>query len=96
MIFKTTSGREVTIADFRTRKLDREYQEAVSDGLMVSNDGTMTPISAKNIQRANDILVLGMTGLSADELDNLSSTDYNEILMKIQEEEAKKAPAKKS
>lgn len=96
MIFKTTTGREVTIADFRTRKLDREYQEAVSDGLLVSTDGTMTPIPARNIQRANDILVTGMTGLTQDEIDNLSSDEYNEILATINEESAKKASAKKA
>lgn len=96
MQFTTTSGFSVQIKDFRTRKLDREYQEAVSDGLLVGADGTMTPIPAKNVQKANDILVAGMTGLSQEEIDSLSMADYNEILTKITEEEAKKSPAKKS
>lgn len=94
MKYTTKTGREITIAEFRTRKLDREYQEAVSDGLLVSTDGTMTPIPAKNIQRANDILVMGMTGLTQDEIDTLQSDEYNDILKTITEEEQKKSQAK--
>lgn len=96
MQFTTTSGRTVNIADFRTRKLDREFQEAVSDGLLVNTDGSMSPIPAKNVQRANDILVMGMTGLSQNEIDTMPTADFNEILAKINEEEVKKSPAKKS
>lgn len=90
MQFTTKKGFSVEIKDFRTRKLDREYQEAISEGLSVNSDGTMSAIPVKNLQKANDLLVMGMTGLTQDEIDNLSSEDYNEILAKITEENAKK------
>lgn len=96
MQFTTSTGKNIEIKDFHTRKLDREYQEAVSHGLLVSTDGTMTPIPASNIQKANDILVMGMTGMKQEEIDELSSVEYNEILAKINEEESKKSQAKKS
>lgn len=89
MQFKTTSGREFAIADFRTRKLDREYQEAVSEWVMVRPDW-IADFPAKNVQRANDILVMGMTGMSQESLDSLSSLEFNEILQEILGLEQKK------
>lgn len=96
MIFKTSNGREVTIADARTRKLDREYQEAISDGVMVSSNGGDMNFPAKNAQRANDILVMGMTGLSQDEIDALTSDEFNEVLTEILAIDQKKSQAKNS
>lgn len=90
MKFTTKSWKIFELKEARTRKLDREFQEAVSDGVKVSANGEISEISAKNVQKANDILVMGMTGLSQAEIDELTAEEFNEILAKINENEAKK------
>lgn len=90
MEFTTKSGYTVTIADFRTRKTDREYNEALMANTFVNADGTAR-LPAGNMQTANDILVRNMTGLSQTALDVLSMDDYNEILAQIQSDHEKKS-----
>lgn len=88
--FTTKSGKTFEIKA-RTRRVDREFQEAISDGIMVSPTGEISNISAKNVQKANDILVAGLTGLSQDEIDNLTAEEFNEILAEINKNDAKNA-----
>ncbi len=95
MQFKTKNGFSVEIADFRTRKLDKEYQNTITRGSTVGMDGNPN-FSLENIQEANEILVKGMTGLSQKEIDEMHADDFNEILGKITEEDQKKSLTKKS
>ena len=95
MSLTLTSGKVINLIEFRTRKVDREYQMALSDGVMVSSDGSAN-FPASNVQKANDTLVMGMTGLSQADLDSLSTEEYSEIMKAIEEQEEKKSQPKAS
>jgi hypothetical protein len=90
-----TSGRLVTLKDCKSRKIDRDYQMALADGVMVGQDGS-AQFPANNVQKANDALVMGMTGLSQADLDNLSVEDYSELQTAIEDQEQKKSQPKSS
>lgn len=55
-----STGTEIEIYDTRTRKIDRDYQMALSENVMVGSDG-LASFPASNVQKANDVLVIGMT-----------------------------------
>lgn len=95
MQFSTSSGLSVEIKEIRSRKVDREFQSAMSAGVVATMDGKME-FPAVNIQRANDVLVLWMTNLTEDQLnsDIFSSSDYDEILWEINKQSEKKNTAK--
>lgn len=97
MEFKTQSGRTITIHEFISRKIDRDYQMALSEGVTLDSNGRGV-FPAINVQKANDILVMGMTGLSAEELDSpeISKEDFNQILNIIQTQDQKKSQPKSS
>lgn len=89
------SGKVVNLIEYRTRKVDRDYQMALSENVMVGSDGSAN-FPASNVQKANDALVMGMTGLSQADLDNLSTEEYSEIMKAIETQEEKKSQAKAS
>ncbi len=96
MNITTLSGKEIEVKfnAFRTRKVDREYQMALSENVVIGTDG-QAKFPASNVQKANDVLVMGMTNLTQAELDDISAEDYNSILAKINEEDEKKSSTKK-
>ena len=94
MKISISTGIEIEINDTRTRKVDREYQMALSENVSVGSDG-LASFPASNVQKANDVLVMGMTGMSQKELDVLSIEDYDLILSTINSEYEKKSQAKK-
>lgn len=95
MVLTLVSGKEITLLDYRSRKVDREYQMALADGVMVGTDGS-AQFPANNVQKANDALVMGMTGLSQADLDSLSMDEYSEIQQAIETQEEKKSQPKVS
>lgn len=88
--FTTTSGKTFELKDFKTRKIDREYQEILSEGMMVTAGGEISNINPQNVQKANDYLIAQMAGLADEEIDNMNVDDYNEILATINKNDAKK------
>lgn len=93
MQFTTKSGKTYEIKDFKTRKIDREYQEIVSEGMRMTAGGEISNINPNNVQKANDYLIAQMVGLSQAEIDDMNADDYNEIIKKINKEDEKNAPA---
>lgn len=85
-----STGREITLRDSKSRKIDREYNEALAKDVMVGADGVQQ-FPAANMQRANDVLVAWMAGLNQKDLDNLDSSEFDEILAAIQEIDQKKS-----
>ena len=57
MDFKLQSGRTIIIKEFVSRKTDRDYQMALSEGVTLDSSGKGT-FPAINVQKANDVLVL--------------------------------------
>ena len=77
-----------------TRKIDREYNKLLMDGINIKVpelDINWEAIPEKeydsklisNMQTANDYLVVNMTWLSQDEVDDLSPEEYNQIITEI-------------
>lgn len=89
--FTTKSGKNFEIKEFKTRKIDREYQEIISEGMKITASGEVSNINPQNVQKANDYLISAMTGLSQNEIDEMNIEDYNEILAKINKNEEKNA-----
>lgn len=80
-----------------TRKIDREHNDILltNTDFWQNADGTMnTKIDAKQIGKANDYLVMAMTGMTQEALDQLEINEYNRILAEInairKEDEEKK------
>jgi len=75
--------REITIGN-RIRKIDREINRAMLDGVMIK-DAAMENFDfpANNIDKANEVSVRLLCGLSQEELDNLDGEDYQMILSEI-------------
>lgn len=77
-----------------TRKIDREYNKLLMDWINIKVpelDINWDAIPEKeydsklisNMQTANDYLVVNMTWLSQDEVDDLSIEDYNNIFNEV-------------
>lgn len=75
--------REITIGN-KTRKIAREINSAMLDGVIVK-DLSMESMDfpAKNIDKANEVSVRLLCGLSQEELDNIDETEYQMILSEI-------------
>ena len=78
--------KEVEIKNAYTRKIDREYSEIMFEWMTVTPQQLQTgnfQVSLENLQKANDYLIMQMTWLSQDELDEMTSADYNKLLEEI-------------
>lgn len=86
--------KEVEVSKIYTRKMDREFNEMCFQWMKVTpsqlTSGTFE-VDISNLQKANDYLIMQMTWLTQDELDGMSSEDYNKVL---QEVEKMKIPSK--
>lgn len=86
--------KEVEISKIYTRKIDREYSEIMFNWMTVTPQQLQTgsfQVSLENLQKANDYLIMQMTWLSPDELDEMTNEDYNTLLQEI---EKMKIPSK--
>lgn len=64
-----------------TRKIEREFNAILFDGSkMVDGNVETTP---QNVDRANDYLVMAIYWINQEELDNLTASDYKELLEKV-------------
>lgn len=79
--------KEVIFSEVYTRKIDREFNTILFEGVNFSNVSKdwVFNIDPMNIQRSNDYLIKAMTNLEEKEIDNLDIKDYNEILKKVNE-----------
>ena len=79
--------KEVQISWTYTRKIDREFNEILFQGVKTNPwmSADSMNLDFSNVWRANDYLVKSFTNLNDQELDEISSEDYNEILKKITE-----------
>ena len=86
--------KEFEVSKIYTRKMDREFNEMCFQWMKVTpaqlTSGNFE-VDIANLQKANDYLIMQMTWLTQDELDGMSSEDYNKVL---QEVEKMKIPSK--
>jgi len=78
-----------------TRKIDREFNDIMFEWMQVSPWQLQTwdfKIEIAKFQKANDFVIVNMTNLTQDELDELSNADYNKVLAEV---EKLKIPSKK-
>lgn len=90
-----STGRQITLLEYKTRKIDREHSEALAEGVMINEHG-IQEFPAKNLQRANDVLVAWMASLSQADLDALRPEEFNEILVEIEKLDQKKSSVTES
>ena len=78
--------KEVEISKIYTRKIDREYNNILFEWQKVApaqlTSGNFE-VDLEKFQKANDYLIVQMTDLSQDELDEMDSADYNKLLEEI-------------
>lgn len=68
-----------------TRLVDREFNNILFGNSKASTKSNDVEIELKNMQLANDYLVTAMTNLTQEDIDQMSSTDYEAILKKVGE-----------
>lgn len=79
--------KEVTISPIYTRKVDRGFNEIMFEWLKVNSmqlkDGGVD-VDLSRMQKANDFLIISMSNLTQEELDEMSVEDYNKVLEEIE------------
>ena len=78
----TGTEKNVEFKEIYTRKIDREFNAVLFEWTDLWVDWKMT-LNPMNMQNANDYLIKAMTNLTQEEIDELSISDYNEILDKV-------------
>lgn len=87
--------KEVEISKVYTRKIDREFNDIMFQWMQVTPQQLQSgefKIEVERFQKANDFVIVNMTNLSQDELDEMSNEDYNMVLAEV---EKAKIPSKK-
>lgn len=98
MIVKISNG-EVKIKDIYTRKTQKAYNRVLSEDVKMKTDQTgkadVEGFSMEAVDKANDVLLLNMVEsvkiggeekeVNQDTFDDMSSTDVDTILTKIDE-----------
>jgi len=87
--------KEVEISKVYTRKIDREFNDIMFQWMQVTPQQLQSgefKIEVERFQKANDFVIVNMTNLSQDELDEMSNDDYNKVLAEV---EKAKIPSKK-
>lgn len=80
------NGKKIEFKNSYTRAIDRWFNDCLFEWVKANTQNTNSiDIPLSNIQKANDYLVKNMTNLTDEEIDNLTSEDYNKILEKVQE-----------
>ena len=77
------SKKDIEIKEFITRKIDREYNSIVWDNAKV-NEKWEAQFTLWWMGKAQDYLVWEMTWMSQKEIDELSTTDFDLIIEKIE------------
>lgn len=80
-------NKDVTLNQY-TRKISRAVQEKLLEGVLVKAgiEGTQeTTIPAINADRSEELAVKLVSGLSEEEMDNLSVEDYQTLKTAVQE-----------
>lgn len=75
-------GREITISE-RTRRVSRAYNEALLEGVTASQDPSDIRIPAVNADRATEILVRELCGLTKQETDRLTDSEYDQLVKEV-------------
>lgn len=87
MEYKLNNWEVIEIAEYRTRKIAREFNDHLLKWSTVSATWEVS-IDATNSEKANDYLVWAMTGLTQNQIDELSDKEFKDILSKINSEES--------
>lgn len=66
-----------------TREIDRWYNNILMEWVIARANSKDIDIPLCNIQKANDYIVLWMTNLTEDEINAMSSEDFNKVLWEI-------------
>lgn len=66
-----------------TREVDRWYNNILMEWVIARANSKDIDIPLCNIQKANDYIVLWMTNLTEDEINAMSSEDFNKVLWEI-------------
>lgn len=66
-----------------TREVDRWYNNILMEWVVARASSKDIDIPLCNIQKANDYIVLWMTNLTEEELNAMSSEDFNKVLWEI-------------
>lgn len=78
--------KEVEISQIYTRKIDREYNNMMFEWQKMTPQQLQSgsfEVDLEKFQRANDYLIMQMTNLTQDELDEMNSEDYNTVLEEV-------------
>ena len=79
------TAKNVEFKTVYTRLVDREFNTILFGNTKAFTKSNDVEIELKNTQLANDYLVTAMTNLTQEEVDQMSSKDYEEILKKVAE-----------
>lgn len=79
------TAKNVEFKTVYTRLVDREFNNILFGNSKASTKSNDVEIELKNMQLANDYLVTAMTNLTQEDIDQMSSTDYEAILKKVGE-----------
>lgn len=74
--------KEIVIKNFISRKTSREYKELLMWDNEIGIWGEVK-MNIKNVEKANNYLVLNMTNLTQEEIDEMESSVFDELFTKI-------------
>jgi len=79
------TAKNVEFKPIYTRLVDREFNNILFGNSKASTKSNDVEIELKNMQLANDYLVMAMTNLTQEDIDQMDTNSYNEILKKVGE-----------
>lgn len=79
------TAKNVEFKTVYTRLVDREFNNILFGNSKASTKSNDVEIELKNMQLANDYIVTAMTNLTQEDIDQMSSADYEAILKKVVE-----------
>jgi len=74
--------KEIEFKKVKTYKVTRDVKLALLDWVIVT-DWKAPEVPAKNAIKSEEVLILWMTNLTQKDLEELSETDYEKVLNKI-------------
>jgi hypothetical protein len=79
------TAKNVEFKPIYTRLVDREFNNILFGNSKASTKSNDVEIELKNMQLANDYLVMAMTNLTQEDIDQMDTNSYNEILKRVGE-----------
>ncbi len=79
------TAKNVEFKTVYTRLVDREFNNILFGNSKASTKSNDVEIELKNMQLANDYIVTAMTNLTQEDIDQMSSADYEAVLKKVVE-----------